>query len=156
MRGKRQICSEYIPGGINFLVFFLRQHHHRLQTKSSIISLISSCLAGQVRQASPARHISPFNLHQTIHFTSTANKQTIMPSSTGAEYVSQPTPLDFDSDPVTAMTSYSRMMHVHTKQQMEAATKTSHRRSSSASPVDAQASLNKSSSRSSQSSQASF
>lgn len=51
---------------------------------------------------------------------------------------------DYGSDPVAAMTSYSRTMHQHTKQQMEAATKSARRRSiGNNNLVDAEASLTK-------------
>ena len=51
-----------------------------------------------------------------------------MPSS--VEYTtSRPEAYDFE-DPVQAMTDYSRLMHRHTKSQLEAATKAVRRRSS--------------------------
>ena len=44
--------------------------------------------------------------------------------------LSFPASYDYDSDPVAAMTSYSKVMHQHTKRQMEAATQSVRRRSS--------------------------
>jgi hypothetical protein len=48
----------------------------------------------------------------------------------------------YNSNPVAAITSYSMLMHKHTKQQMDAAKSASRRRSGDAT-VDAQASLSK-------------
>jgi hypothetical protein len=51
-----------------------------------------------------------------------------MPAS--VQYLSTPpASFDYDSDPIAAMTSYSRMMHSHTQQQMDAATRAARRRS---------------------------
>jgi len=47
-----------------------------------------------------------------------------------------------DSNPVAAIISYSKLMHMHTKQQMDAAKRVSRRRSGDAT-VNAQASLSK-------------
>ncbi|KIX09822.1 uncharacterized protein Z518_00903 [Rhinocladiella mackenziei CBS 650.93] len=46
--------------------------------------------------------------------------------------------LDYEADPVAEMTSYSRMMHLHTKKQMDAVARSARRRSSP-SGVDAHA-----------------
>ena len=76
-----------------------------------------------------------------------------MPSS--VEYLTAPSEtLDYESDPIAAMSSYARMMHSHTQQQMEAATRSARRRSPVA--ADAHNSLSQQSSRSSNSSRASF
>jgi len=68
--------------------------------------------------------------------------------------------LDYESDPVEAMTSYARMMHYHTQQQMDAATRSARRRSSASSPTDVdvgrQGGLSKQSTHSSTSSRSSF
>lgn len=74
-----------------------------------------------------------------------------MPSS--VEYTtSRPESYDFE-DPVQAMTDYSRLMHKHTKSQMEAATQAARRRSSgSRSPPSDSATLHKEGSISSQAS----
>ncbi|KIV86477.1 hypothetical protein PV11_02088 [Exophiala sideris] len=81
-----------------------------------------------------------------------------MPSSQ-VEYLTTPAqPFDFDADPMTAMSSYARMMHSHTQQQMEAATRSARRRSPPSSAVDshAQAGLSKQGTHSSTSSRSSF
>lgn len=76
-----------------------------------------------------------------------------MPPS--VEYLSVPAqPLDYESDPVAAMSTYARMMHSHTKVQMDAATCSARRRSSGSS--DAQTTLSPSTSISSNSSRTSF
>ena len=49
---------------------------------------------------------------------------------------------DYEADPVAAMTSYSKLMHLHTKKQMDAAKRASRRRSPDAA-VDAHTSLPK-------------
>lgn len=49
---------------------------------------------------------------------------------------------DYEVDPVAAMTSYSKLMHLHTKKQMDAAKRASRRRSPDAA-VDAHNSLTK-------------
>jgi hypothetical protein len=80
-----------------------------------------------------------------------------MPSS--VEYLTTPSePLNYEADPVAAMSSYSRMMHMHTRQQMESATRSARRRSPPSSAVDAhaQAGLSQSSKHSSNSSRSSF
>lgn len=80
-----------------------------------------------------------------------------MPAS--VEYLTTPHDTfnnSYDTDPVAAMAYYSRMMHSHTKQQMDAATRSMRRRSPGSSTVDAQASLSKESTRSSTSSRSSF
>ncbi|KIW57741.1 hypothetical protein PV05_02303 [Exophiala xenobiotica] len=81
-----------------------------------------------------------------------------MPSS--VEYLTTPPaePLNYDADPVAAMSSYSRMMHMHTRQQMESVTRSARRRSPPTSAVDAhaQAGLSQSSTHSSNSSRSSF
>ena len=60
---------------------------------------------------------------------------------------------DFESDPVQAMTDYSRLMHKHTKSQMDAATQAARRRSSGiSSPQNETASFRKEGSISSQAS----
>lgn len=46
-----------------------------------------------------------------------------------------PASYEYDSDPVAAMTSYSKVMHQHTKRQMEAATTSGRRRTSSSDPI---------------------
>ncbi|EXJ93482.1 hypothetical protein A1O1_01874 [Capronia coronata CBS 617.96] len=79
-----------------------------------------------------------------------------MPSS--VEYITTPRePFNYDADPVEAMTSYSRLMHLHTKQQMDAATQAARRRSPSAG-VDSQGQtgFSKQSTHSSSSSRSSF
>ncbi|OCT52609.1 hypothetical protein CLCR_11096 [Cladophialophora carrionii] len=77
------------------------------------------------------------------------------------EYLTSPQheTLDYESDPIAAMTSYSRMMHSHTKSQMDAATRSARRRSSSSSTgVNAHANtgLSKQNTHSSNSSRSSF
>ena len=76
-----------------------------------------------------------------------------MPAS--VEYLSTPVdPLDYESDPIEAKSTYSRMMHSHTQQQMEAATRSARRRSPVA--ADAHNRLSQQSSQSSNSSRSSF
>ena len=50
---------------------------------------------------------------------------------------------DFESDPVSAMSSYAKIMHEHTRRQMAAATQSSRRRSITDGAVQAQANLSK-------------
>lgn len=66
-----------------------------------------------------------------------------MPSSTNIEYITNPQDVQFDyeSDPHEAMQSYAKMMHSHTKQQMDAATVKCRRRSAVSSVVDPNARL---------------
>ncbi|KIW21368.1 hypothetical protein PV08_01948 [Exophiala spinifera] len=80
-----------------------------------------------------------------------------MPAS--VEYLTTPSePFGSNSDPLVAMTSYAKMMHMHTQQQMEAATRSARRRSSPTHGVDAHAQngLSKQSTHSSNSSRSSF
>ena len=59
------------------------------------------------------------------------------------QYLSSSTSqVDYDSDPVQAMTSYSQLMHMHTKKQMDAAKRVSRRRSGD-SGVKAEATITK-------------
>ncbi|KIX98646.1 uncharacterized protein Z520_05947 [Fonsecaea multimorphosa CBS 102226] len=80
-----------------------------------------------------------------------------MPSA--VEYLTSPQQnFSYESDPIAAMTSYARMMHMHTKQQMDAATRSARRRSP---PIGVDAHpesgvLSKQSTHSSNSSRASF
>ncbi|KAJ4503799.1 hypothetical protein HRR83_005568 [Exophiala dermatitidis] len=80
-----------------------------------------------------------------------------MPAS--VEYLTAPQEtINYEADPVAAMTSYSRMMHLHTRQQMDAATRSARRRSPSHG-VDAhggQSGLSKQGTHSSSSSRSSF
>ena len=74
--------------------------------------------------------------------------------SASVEYQTEPT-FDYESDPTVAFTSYSKMMHDHTRQQMEAARRSSRRRSGADGPTNP-THMSKASSISSQSSQASY
>ncbi|KIW29772.1 uncharacterized protein PV07_05560 [Cladophialophora immunda] len=79
-----------------------------------------------------------------------------MPSA--VEYLTSPQQnFNYESDPIAAMTSYARMMHMHTKQQMDAATRSARRRSPPVG-VDAHTNggLSKQSTHSSNSSRSSF
>ena len=49
---------------------------------------------------------------------------------------------DYEADPVAAMTSYSKLMHLHTKKQMDAAKRASRRRTPDAA-IDAHSPLTK-------------
>lgn len=88
--------------------------------------------------------------HQAIIFTAT------MPAS--VEFITNlaDTTFDYESDPVAAMSSYSRMMHEYTKQQMDTYCRPLRRRSPVSSAVDAQTSITKTGSHSSKSSRSSF
>merc|ERR1711939_1179019 len=68
-----------------------------------------------------------------------------MPASSQVEMLSAPEqPFDFESDPIQAMTIYSRDMFSHTKQQMASACSSSRRHSGQRnSPVNSQATLSK-------------
>jgi hypothetical protein len=61
-----------------------------------------------------------------------------MASASPVQYLSTSgDPYDYEANPVAAMTSYSKLMHLHTKKQMDAAKRASRRRSDD-STADAQ------------------
>jgi hypothetical protein len=62
---------------------------------------------------------------------------------------------DFESDPVAAMTEYSRVMHSHTMKQMENARRASRRRDAEKGTISTETQLRKEDSISSQSSRGS-
>jgi hypothetical protein len=69
-----------------------------------------------------------------------------MTADTTVQYLgSSSNSYNYESDPVAAMTSYSKLMHLHTKKQMDAAKRASRRRSDE-SANDVQATLTKESS----------
>lgn len=106
-----------------------------------------------------AHHLKLFSQHDRPLQTPNINHSVInMPSSNQVEILSAPEhPFDFESDPIQAMTTYSRDMFSHTKQQMSSACNSSRRRSGQRnSPVDAHGSLSKESTRSSTSSRTSL
>ena len=66
-----------------------------------------------------------------------------MASETPVQYISTSgNSYNYEADPVAAMTSYAKLMHLHTKKQMDAAKRASRRRSGD-STSDAQASFPK-------------
>ncbi|KAK5941017.1 hypothetical protein PMZ80_006294 [Knufia obscura] len=72
-----------------------------------------------------------------------------MPAS--VEYITNPADatFDYESDPMVAMSSYSKMMHQHTTSQMEQSCRSLRRKSAGSHGVDAHVSLPKDSSLSS-------
>jgi hypothetical protein len=91
--------------------------------------------------------------HQSIFITSTT-----MSASEQVQFLTNPADavFDYNSDPNMAMSSYAQMMHMHTKQQMEQATRSCRRRSAASSAVNANAGLPTESSMESTSSRSSY
>eukprot|EP00249_Psilotum_nudum_P035710 c56910_g1_i1 orf=130-354(+) len=70
------------------------------------------------------------------------------------EYLTSPSQgsFDFDQDPLEAVTSYSRLMHLHTKAQMDSSCRSLRRKSPTSDVISAQAGLAKQNSMDSESS----
>lgn len=102
------------------------------------------------RLTTPSVHVLALLQHSSAcsyTSTSSSSKQPIiksikMPAS--VEYITNPadTTFDYESDPVQAVSSYARMMHEHTKAQMDTSCRALRRRASpTSSVVNAQAPL---------------
>lgn len=138
-------CFHLQPGeAFRHEYIILSPPEFKLIFPSSISSTIQSPSQDNIGSQVQVRHPKETEFQSTI---------TKMPPA--VEYLSRPSqPFDYESDPIAAMSTYARMMHSHTKQQMDAATRSARRRSPQ--PTGAQASLSLQSSHSSNSSRSSI
>jgi len=122
----------------------------------SVLQVYPSSFISYPTSLYTTRTANPF-YHFTVNVTVTSTSMN-MPSS--VEYLTSPhgdERLNYDADPMEAMTSYARMMHYHTQQQMDAATRSARRRSPPSSADAAhQGGLSKQNTHSSSSSRSSF
>lgn len=118
----------------------------RSQTVASVLCHFH--LLPQAQASKPLISITSSEVHILSEMT---YQYASMPSTTEVRFPSS-TSHDYESDPVAAMTEYSRIMHSHTLKQMESARRASRRRDADSSAVSANVQLRKGDSMSSNSS----
>lgn len=120
---------------------------HRVPTLLRFLDSLKTTFPPLSSRSTTTTHIQHFSASTSMN----------MPVA--VEYLTTPHErLNYEDDPVAAMSSYSRMMHYHTQQQMDAATRSARRRSSGSSEAldSSQSKLSKHNTHGSVSSRSSF